>query len=96
MSEIRVQDVFLVGRLVGNPIPIKDECFFQVQAEENQPPFPCFCKGKTAANMKAYLKADDEVSIEGKLHWRKFAGEKSPTLLVLARFISYGRKARNV
>lgn len=96
MSEIRMQEVLLVGRLKGNPIPIGEECFFQIEAEKGQLSFPCFCQGKTAENMNKYLHAGDEISIEGKLMWRQFANETKPMLIVFARYISYGRKARTL
>lgn len=96
MSEIRMQEVLLVGRLKGNPIPIGEECFFQIEAEKGQLSFPCFCQGKTAENMNKYLHAGDEISIEGKLVWRRFSGDEKDTLLIYARYISYGRKARTL
>lgn len=96
MSEIRMQEVLLAGRLHGEPISAGEECFFQIEAGAGQKPFPCFCQGKTAENMSKYLHAGDEISIEGKLFWRLFAGDVKPTLTIYARFISYGRKARTL
>jgi hypothetical protein len=93
MSEIRMQDLTLVGRMSGDPMPIGEQCFFRIDAGGNLP-FPAFCEGVTATNMIKYLKAGDEITIEGKLHMLQFAGDPKPTLLVFARHISYGRKNR--
>ena len=95
MSEIRMQDLTLVGRMVGSPMSIGEQCFFRIEAGGNLP-FPAFCEGKTALNMVKYLKAGDEISIEGKLHMTQFAGEPKHTLLVFARHISYGRKNKSL
>lgn len=94
MSEIRMQDLTLVGRMKGDPIAmVEGECYFKIDAGGNLP-FPCFCNDKTATNMIKYLKAGDEITIEGKLHMVQFKGEKQHQLLVFARHISYGRKNR--
>jgi hypothetical protein len=96
MSEIRMQDLSLVGRMRGDPIPMTNgECYFKIDAGANEP-IPCFCSEKTATNMVKYLKAGDEIVIEGKLHMVRFKSEKQPTLLVFARHISYGRKNRSL
>lgn len=95
MSEIRMQETLLVGRIRGNPKKLGDECYFQLEAGESKP-FPCMCTGKTAENMSKYLHDGDEISIEGKLMWRQFANQEQPMLLIYARYISYGRKARTL
>ena len=95
MSELRMQDLTLVGRMSGDPMSIGEQCFFRIDSGGNLP-FPAFCEGKTALNMVKYLKAGDEISIEGKLHMQQFAGEPKATLLVYARHISYGRKNRSL
>ena len=96
MSEIRMQDLTLVGRMYGDPIPMTNgECYFKIDAGSNEP-LPCFCNEKTASNMVKYLKAGDEISIEGKLHMVQFKSEKQHTLLVFARHISYGRKKLSI
>jgi hypothetical protein len=95
MSEIRMQDLTLVGRMSGDPITMGERCFFKIDAGGNLP-FPAFCDRKTAENMIKYLKAGDEISIEGKLHMEQFLGEPKHTLLVFARHISYGRKNRSL
>lgn len=95
MSEIRMQETLLVGRVQGNPKAIQGECYFMMDVGE-QKPFPCMCTGKTAENMSKYLHHGDEISIEGKLMWRKFANQEQPMLLIHARYISYGRKARSL
>ena len=95
MSEIRMQDITLVGRMSGDPIPMTTgECYFKIDAGANLP-IPCFCNEKTALNMVKYLKAGDEIAIEGKLRMVQFRGEQH-TLLVFARHISYGRKNRSL
>lgn len=96
MSEIRMQEVLLVGRIQGEPKKTGNECYFRLGAEEGQEPFPCLCNEKTAENMSKYLHNGDEISIEGKLMWRKFANEDKPMLIIYARYISYGRKARTL
>ncbi len=94
MSELRMQDVTLVGRMKGDPIAMTNgECYFKIDSGANLP-IPCFCNKKTAANMIKYLKDGDEISIEGKLHMVQFKNAKQHTLLVFARHISYGRKNR--
>jgi hypothetical protein len=96
MSEIRMQDLTLVGRMHGDPIAVASgECYFKIDGGSNEP-LPCFCTEKTALNMVKYLKAGDEISIEGKLHMVQFKSEKKPMLLVFARHISYGRKNRSL
>lgn len=96
MSEIRMQEALLVGRMKGDPVKVGEDCYFRMEADKEQPPFLCFCDGKTAENMSKYLHAGDEISIEGKLTWRQFANEEKPTLLIYARYVSYGRKARTL
>lgn len=96
MSEIRMQDLTLVGRMKGDPIPMTNgEAYFKMDAGANLP-IPCFCDKKTAENMIKYLKAGDEIVLEGKLHLVQFKGDKQHTLLVFARHISYGRKNRSL
>ena len=93
--EIRMQEVILVGRMVGSPVVRKEGVYFRFQADKDQPPFPCVCDGKTAENLLKFCQAGDEFSIEGKLVWRKFCNT-GDTLLIYARFTSYGRKLRTL
>jgi len=96
MSEMRLQEVSLIGRMKSDPISTDSkECYFKIDAGGNLP-FPCFCNGKTAENATKFLKDGDEVAIEGKLHMKQFRGEKQPILLVFARHISYGRKTHSL
>ena len=94
-SEIRMQEVTLTGRMVGDPIVRGDEVYFKVNAEDEMAPFPCISNGSTAENLAKYCRNDDEISIEGKLIWRTFKGS-DPTLLVYVRYVSYGRKDRTL
>ncbi len=93
--EIRMQEVVLVGRMVKDPVVRVEGVYFRFQADKDQPPFPCFCDGKTAENLLKYCQAGDEFSIEGKLQWRKFT-DTGDILLIYARYISYGRKLRTL
>jgi hypothetical protein len=90
-----MQDVTLVGRLRGNPIQMGEKVYFKLDAGANLP-IPCFCKDATGRNMMKYLKNDDEISVEGKLHMMRFKGDKTHSLLVFARHISYGRKKKSL
>lgn len=89
-----MQEILLVGRLHGPRRLIGEECYFQLDAGGDRP-FPCVCVGKTAENMGKYLQEGDEISLEGKLVWKHFTNTP-PTLVVFARYISYGRKARTL
>jgi len=93
--EIRMQEVVLVGRMVGNPIARSDGTYFRFQADKDQSPIPCVCDGKTADNLRKYCQAGDEFCIEGKLQWRKFRNT-GDTLLVYVRYTSYGRKLKTL
>lgn len=95
MSEIRLQEVVLVGRILGEPQHVGEESFFRMKADDHQEAFPCFCDGRTAENMKRHLHSGDEISIEGQLVWKEFSNT-SPMLVIYARFVSYGRKARTL
>lgn len=90
-----MQEVVMVGRLVGSPIVREDGTYFRFQADKGQAPFPCVCEGTTAENLVAYCQDGDEMSLEGKLSWRKF-NETGNTLLIFVRYISYGRKLRTL
>jgi single-stranded DNA-binding protein len=96
LSEIRNNEVSLIGRLVGDPVrAASGRVYFRLEASRTQAPFRCFCTGKTAKNMMENLRDGDEVSIFGKLSWVKFRRE-TPQLMVFARHTSYGRKARTL
>ena len=95
MSEIRMQEVVLTGRMKGDPKTVGDKVYFLFEADENEPPFRCFCEGKTAENMKRHLRSGDEFTVEGKLRWVRFR-EQRPEMIVEARYTSYGRKARTL
>ncbi len=94
--EIRLQEVVLVGRIVGAPIARPDGTYFRFQGDKDQPPFPCVCDGKTAENLRKYCQDGDEFSIEGKLQWKKFSDTARNVLFIYARYISYGRKLRTL
>ena len=96
MSEIRSNEVSLIGRLVGDPVrTTSGRVYFKLAASQTQAPFRCFCIDKTAENMMINLHDGDEVSVFGKLSWVEFNNEK-PQLMVYARYTSYGRKARTL
>jgi single-stranded DNA-binding protein len=96
MSEMRMQEVMLVGRLVGDPIPSGENAYFLIQADEQQAPFQCIATGRTAENLLKFKRDGDEAVIQGKLTWKKFSNEKRPVLLIWSRYISYGRQARTL
>lgn len=93
--EIRMQEVVLVGRIVGDPVVREEGTYFRFQADKEQPPFPCICDGKTAENLLKFCQGGDEISIEGKLIWRHFRNT-GDTLLVYVGYTSYGRKLRTL
>ena len=93
--EIRMQEAFLAGRMVGDPIVRDEGVYFRFQADKDQAPFPCVCDGKTAENLLKFCQDGDEFSIEGKLQWRKFRNT-GDTLLIYVRYTSYGRKLRTL
>ena len=96
MSEIRNNEVSLIGRLANDPIETRNgRVYFLLKAARNQEPFRCYCIGKTASNMIINLHDGDEVSVFGKLSWVSFANER-PQLMVYARYTSYGRKSRTL
>lgn len=92
--EIRMQEVILMGRMVGNPIVREEGTYFRFQADRDQAPFHCVCDGKTAENLVRFCQDGDEFSLEGKLQWREFKSGK--VLMIYARYISYGRKLRTL
>lgn len=92
--EIRMQEVVLVGRMIGDPIVREDGTFFRFQGDRDQAPFPCVCDGKTAENIMKFCQDGDEFSLEGKLQWREFKSGKA--LMIYARYASYGRKLRTL
>ena len=95
LSELRMQEVTLFGRMVGEPIAREDGTYFLFEADEGQEPFPCVCDGKTAKNMEEYLRSGDEFTIQGELVWKEFRNT-SPRLMVYARYTDYGRKDRTL
>jgi single-stranded DNA-binding protein len=96
LSEIRNNEVSLIGRLVGDPVrTASGRVYFRLAASRTQEPFRCFCTEKTADNMIINLHDGDEVSVFGKLSWVKFNNTASQ-LMVFARHISYGRKSRTL
>lgn len=94
--EIRMQEVVMVGRMVGDPSVRPEGTYFRFEADKDQAPFHCVCEGTTAKNLARYCQSGDEFSLEGKLIWRKFKGCSSNMLLIYARYISYGRKLRTL
>ena len=96
MSEIRNNEVSLIGRLVGDPVRTTSRrVYFKLVASRTQAPFRCFCIDKTAENTMINLHDGDEVSVFGKLSWVKFNNEE-PQIMVFARYTSYGRKSRTL
>lgn len=96
-TEICTAQVVIIGRLVGNPVPLPGgEVHFQI-GSAGETPFHCFFPaGKDADALLRYKQDKDEISLEGVLVWRKFRNEPKPTLLIQGRHASYGRKSHSL
>jgi hypothetical protein len=91
-SEMRVNEVFAVGRIVRGPVRTEDGLVhFMLDAAHGSDPFHYVCEGKTAGNLMEHCTEGDEVSVEGCLRWIDFPSA-GKSLVIFARFISYGRK----
>jgi hypothetical protein len=96
-SEMRVNEVFMVGRIVEGPVRTADDLVhFKFESLENHDPFHCLCQGKTANNLMEHCSAGDEATIEGQLRWVTFPDSDVKLLIIFARHISYGRKLRDL
>jgi single-stranded DNA-binding protein len=96
LSEIRNNEVSLIGRLVGDPVRVASgRVYFKLASSTTQAPFRCYCIDKTAENMMINLHDGDEVSVFGKLSWVEF-NDAAAQLMVYARYTSYGRKSRTL
>lgn len=96
MSEIRLNEVFAVGRIQQGPIRTEDglvHFLFEGKAETD--PFHCVCEGNTADNLLKHCSKGDEVSLEGELCWMSFPNT-GKTLVIFVRYTSYGRKVRDL
>jgi hypothetical protein len=96
MSEIRTNEVFMAGRMSRGPVQTKDGyVHFLFEAARDREPFHCVCDGKTAENLLTHCQVGDEFSIEGELRWMNFPNT-GKTLVIHARYTSYGRKLRTL
>ena len=96
MSEIRTNEVFIAGRIARGPVRSSDGiAHFLLEGSREQAPFHCICRGTKADNLMKYCAQGDEVSVEGDLEWMNFPNT-GRTLLIYARFVSYGRKLRTL
>ncbi len=96
MSEMRVHELFMVGRIVREPVQTKDGLVhFMFDGSPSSDPFHCVCQGKTARDLLKYCSKGDEMTLEGKLSWMTFPNS-GKILLIFVRYISYGRKIRDL
>ncbi len=96
MSEIRMNEVFMVGRISQGPIKTKDgRVHFMFDCKRDSDPFHCVCDGGTAENLLVFCQQGDEFSIEGNLRWMDFPNT-GKTLIIYVRYTSYGRKLRSL
>lgn len=93
-GEIRVSEVFLVGRVVRGPTETPDGRLHYLLDTGAGKPLHLVATGKPAATLKTYIKVGDELSVEGSLEWVNFPNTGN-TLIIKVRFGSYGRKTRN-
>ena len=95
-GEIRSCSVNATGRILPPGIvDAGDTAHFMLDAAAGGP-LHCMCDGKTARNALLYLGAGDEITIEfGQLTWVNFR-DTGPTLVIYARFTSYGRKDKPI
>ena len=96
MSEMRVNEVFMVGRIVQGPVETRDGLVhFMFDGLRGSDPFHCVCSGKTAEDLLKHGSSGDEDTLEGDLRWVSFPNT-GKTLVIHARYISYGRKVRDL
>lgn len=96
MSEIRVNEVFLAGRIAKGPVKTEDGMVhLMFDAARGQDPFHCMADGRTAENLLTHCHEGDEVSIEGTMRWVDFPNT-GRSLVVYVRYTSYGRKLRTL
>lgn len=96
MGEIRVNEVFMAGRISRRPTKTNDGLVhFLFDSTGSQPMFHCVCEGKTADNLLQYCESGDEISLEGELRWIDFPNT-GKSLIIFVRYISYGRKLRTL
>ena len=96
MSEIRMNEVFLAGRIAKGPVKTEDGLIhLMFEGAVMQGPFHCVADGRTAENLLAHCREGDEISIEGNLRWMDFPNS-GRSLVIMVRYTSYGRKLRTI
>jgi len=96
VSEMRLNEIFMVGRISKSPTKTEDGLtHFMLEGLRDSDSFHCVCKGQTAENLLEHCSEGDEVSLEGQLRWIDFPNT-GKTLIIYTRFISYGRKIRDL
>ena len=96
MSEMRLNEIFMVGRIAQGPVQTEDGLVhFMFEGSHHSDPFHCVCEGRTAENLLKHCSQGDEASLEGDLRWMNFPNS-GRTLVVYVRFTSYGRKVRGI
>ena len=91
--EIKTSKVIASGRLTRDPAQVGENVHFLLDTGDAQP-LHGFCAGETAKNLLRFCKGGDELCLEGELRHVQFT--KGAQLLVVARYISYGRKERSL
>ncbi len=95
-NEMRLNEIFMVGRISQGPMTTEDGLtHFMFEGAQNSDPFHCVCEGRTAANLLEHCSIGDEMSLEGQLRWMDFPNT-GKTLIIYARYTSYGRKVRAI
>ena len=96
MSEMRLNEVFVVGRITQGPMKTEDGLtHFMFEGQKNDDPFHCVCEGRAAENLLQHCSVGDELSLEGELRWMTFPNS-GKTLIIYVRYTSYGRKIRGL
>jgi hypothetical protein len=96
MSEMRLNEVVMAGRISQGPVKTEDgRVHFMFEAARESEPFHCVCEDRTAENLLTHCLQGDEISIEGELRWMVFPNS-GKTLVIYARYTSYGRKLKTL
>ncbi len=96
MSEMRLNEVVMAGRISQGPTKTEDgRVHFMLEGSHDGDPFHCTCEGRTAENLLTHCQKGDEISIEGELRWMVFPNT-GKTLVIYARYTSYGRKLKTL
>jgi len=90
--EMDMQNLMMTGRIEEIHPRFPNEVYFSLRC--GQDIFPCVAVDKTAEALAKHCQPGDEISLEGKLAFWKFAD--GPALFIEARYISFGRKGHSI